>query len=79
MAYSVLTEQELLRLAEPPAENRREQVEQALNEAESRGWVFVGLDRTRRADAALCLQEHRRHAAARQSSLAAPIVVSDSR
>jgi len=50
MAYSVITEQELLRLAEPPAENRREQVEQALNEAESRGWVFVGVDRTRGAD-----------------------------
>ena len=51
MAYSVLTEQELLSLAERPADTRREQVEQALNEAESRGWIFVGIDHPGDADA----------------------------
>jgi hypothetical protein len=44
MTYCVLTDQELLNLAEESAETYREQVEQALNEAESRGWNFVGVD-----------------------------------
>ena len=51
MAYSVLTEQELLHLAGPSAETRREQIEKALNEAESRGWIFAGVDRSGGADA----------------------------
>ncbi len=51
MAYCVLTEQELLNLAEESAETRREQVEQAVNLAESRGWIYVGVDRSGDRDA----------------------------
>jgi hypothetical protein len=51
MAYSVLTERELLKLAEDSAADRREQVEQAVNVAESRGWIFVGVDRAGKPDA----------------------------
>ena len=51
MTYCVLTDQELLNLAEESADTRREQVEQALNEAESRGWIYVGVDHSGKADA----------------------------
>jgi hypothetical protein len=52
MAYTVLTDQELLNLAEGPGETRRDQIEQALNLAQARGWNFVGVDRSGHADAA---------------------------
>ena len=55
MAYCVLTQQELQNLAAEaaaePATTRREQVEQALNEAQSRGWNFIGVDRSDEPDA----------------------------
>jgi hypothetical protein len=50
MAYSVLTDQELLNLTDGSPTTRREQVEQAINEAESRGWTFVGVDRSGEPD-----------------------------
>jgi hypothetical protein len=51
MTYSVLTEQELLNLTDGSAATRRDEVEQAVNEAESRGWNFIGIDRPGEADA----------------------------
>jgi hypothetical protein len=51
MTYSVLTDQELLNLTDGSATTRREQVEQAINEADSRGWTFIGVDRPGETDA----------------------------
>ena len=79
MAYSVLTEQELLNLAERPDESRRDQVERAFNEAESRGWLFVGVDHYDGADAALHLPQRGRQAAVGQYPLDPPTAMSDSR
>ena len=43
MWYTVLTEKALLDLVEKPKKSHHEKLEQALNEAESRGFTFVSV------------------------------------